>query len=175
MRLLSSSLRLSSRLSSCHIHRHASGHVFGHVLCQVRHDDSLVPSLIITFITSHHVSRGALHHSSVTSPILSFVVFLMSVATTLLAFLSSHVFCHDFAISKCAAHHSESDSTPAKFHCAISKCCTAPQRDQNTSKRRPLKRESQWICNANVTLHKTLRRTTSDTLRATILAQWHEK
>ena len=49
---------------------------------------------------------------------------------------------------------------------------------QNTSKRQPLKRESQWICNANVNLHKTLRlrsKTTSDMPTATIPAQGHEK
>ena len=48
---------------------------------------------------------------------------------------------------------------------------------QNTSKRRPLKRESHWICNANVNLDKTLRlrsKTTSDMLRATIPAQGDE-
>ena len=50
--------------------------------------------------------------------------------------------------------------------------------NQNTSKRRPLKRESQRICNANVNLDKTLRlrsKATSDILRATIPAQEREK
>ena len=49
---------------------------------------------------------------------------------------------------------------------------------QNTSKRHTLRRESHWICNANMEPHKTLRlrsETTSNTQRATIPAQGHRK
>ena len=43
------------------------------------------------------------------------------------------MFRHDFAISKCAPHHGESNSTHPKFRCAVSKC--APRHSEIDSKR----------------------------------------
>ena len=89
---------VSSRLSShvsCHvphIHRHASGDVFGHVFCHVCRSNSGHVSRHDFYLNLLHVSRRASRHDSVTSPVLPFVVCLMSLATTLPAFrVSSRV------------------------------------------------------------------------------------
>ena len=84
------SSRLSSRVSSSHIHRHTSGHVcchvFGQVLCDVCRNNSAPVSRHHFQHISHHVSRRASRHNAVTSPVLPFVVCIMSLATTLPAF-----------------------------------------------------------------------------------------
>ena len=83
---------------------------------------------------SHHVSRRASRHNSVTSPVLPFVVCLMSLATTLLAFrvTPSRVSSRLRDLKMCSAP-SESDSAHPK-HAEGSLCdlnmCTAPQREK---------------------------------------------
>ena len=138
-RLLSRpSPRLFSHVS-CHICRLVSGNLSRHGPRHVSRRVSplvtsvvttLAPSLVITFYhVFHHVSPRASRHDSVTSPVLSFVVFLMSGATTLLAFLSSRVSSRLRDLKMCSAPRRKRFN-PAKVSLCDLNMCTAPQRDR---------------------------------------------
>ena len=165
--------RLRSRL--CHDPRHVSSQTsllifaipslvtsrVSHVSLSHLSHTSLIGSPLLTAIVTPLVTSlvtSVVRHDSVTSPVLPFVVFLMSLATTLLAFrVTPLVTCSvatsrsqnvlratakaiqptqsvqraRCAISKCESHHIEIDSTHPKCAALCDlKMCTAPGRER---------------------------------------------